>query len=60
MADPSPITRNLIEALWAARPYVLAAVKAGDHDGSPQPIRDQRARVLEQIDGTLADAGETL
>lgn len=52
--------RQLYDALFAARPYVMDAVVIAENPELelPQAVRDTRVRVLEQVDGALADAAE--
>lgn len=52
-------TRNLYDALQAARPYVVEAVEPA-RGGVPVADFARGHRVLEAVDGALADAGELL
>lgn len=54
--------RALYDALNAARPYVYDAVVIAENRELelPQAVLDTRVRVLEQVDGALADAAEQL
>lgn len=60
-ADPAAarITRALYDALLNARPYVLEAVRQAERERW-LPIEQYRRRLLDEIDGALADAQETL